>query len=194
MENSEKPKMRFYKRWWFWVLVVVVILIIVGASGNNSPQKIGENGSNTTAGTQASMGNQPQVFNIGDQIKQGDTVLTVTKVNKNWTSSNQFDTPQNPSDVYVVVTVSLVNQGSSNLSLSGMWDFKLQDANGALHDESITGGIGLNKLDSAASELAPGGSVTGALVFEAPANATSKLVLDYQPLFSFGQPVDINLQ
>lgn len=75
-----------------------------------------------------------------------------------------------------------------------MWGFKLQDANGALHDEAITAGIGLNKLDSAASELAPGGSVTGDMVFEVPANATSKMVLDYQPLFSFGQPVDINLQ
>ncbi|MBU6500352.1 MAG: DUF4352 domain-containing protein [Patescibacteria group bacterium] len=193
MENSEKPKKKFYKQWWFWGLVVIVILIIAGVSGSNSaPQKVGENG-NTTAGAQAPS-NQPQVFNVGDQIKQGDTVLSVTKVNKNWHSSNQFDTPQNPSDVFVVVTVSMTNQGTGNLSVSGMWGFKLQDANGALHDEAITAGIGLNKLDSAASELAPGGSVTGDMVFEVPSNATAKMILHYQPLFSFGQPVDIQLQ
>lgn len=72
-------------------------------------------------------------------------------------------------------------------------DLKLQDTNGVLHEEGI-GGIGLNKLDSVASSLAPGGKVTGDLIFEVTSAGTSKMTLHFQPLFSFGKPVSIKLQ
>lgn len=186
MENQQIPKKKFYKKWWFWVLVVVVVFIIIGASNSSSPSKVGEDGTPATADTQ-----QQTIFKIGDKVKIKNTVLTVTKVNKNWQSSNQFDTPSNPGDVYVIVTISLENQGSDTLDLSGFWDFKLQDGNGVIHDQGI-GGIGLNKLN--AGSLAAGGKTSGDVIFNVPKDATSNLTLQYQPLLSFSQPVVIELQ
>lgn len=177
---EEKPKKKFYKRWWFWILVVIVLMII-GASSGSTPQKVGENGATAKS----------QTFKIGDQVKIKNTVLTVTKVNKNWKSSNQFDTPSNPGDVYVVVTISLENQGSDTIDLSGFWDFKLQDADGVIHDQGI-GGIGLNKLSS--GSLAAGGKTSGDIIFSVSKSATSNLTLQYQPLFSLSQTVAIELQ
>lgn len=181
MDMQEKPKKKFYKRWWFWILVVLVLMII-GASSGSTPQKVGENGATA---------NTSQTFKIGDQVKIKNTVLTVTKVNKNWKSSNQFDTPSNPGDVYVVVTISLENQGSDTIDLSGFWDFKLQDADGVIHDQGI-GGIGLNKLSS--GSLAAGGKTSGDIIFSVSKSATSNLTLQYQPLFSLSQTVAIELQ
>ncbi len=185
MNNQEvTQKKPFYKKWWVWVLAVFVLFIIIGASGDSStPQKVGENGETESQ--------QQTVFKVGDQIKIKDTILTVTDVDKNWTSSNQFDTPTNPGDVFVVVTLALENQGDSQVDLSGFWDFKLQDADGLIHDQGL-GGIGLKKLSS--GSLAPGGKTTGDIVFEVPQNATSELTLQYEPLFSFNGPVMVELQ
>jgi type II secretory pathway pseudopilin PulG len=183
-QDQGSKKKQFYKRWWFWVIVVVVLLIVIGASNSSSPHVVGQ--------TQNSTERQQTTFKVGDQIQNGDTVLTVTKVNKNWQSSNEFDTPQNPGDVYVVVTVSLTNKGSDTLSLSGGWGFKLQDANGEQVNESL-GGVGLNKIDSVSS-LAPNGTATGNVIFEVPASATSNLTLIYQPLFSASAPINVQLQ
>ncbi len=79
----------------------------------------------------------------------------------------------------------------TQLDLSGFWDFKLQDDSGVIHDQGL-GGIGLNKLSS--GSLASGGKTSGDIIFEVPQNATSRLILHYEPLFSFGQPVQIELQ
>ena len=119
-------------------------------------------------------------------------MLTVTHVTKDWHSTNQFDTPQNPRDAYVVVSVSLTNTGSDTLNLSGLWDFKLQDANGGQYDQSL-GGIGLNKISSVSS-LAAGGAATGDIIFEVPKSGESNLTLIYNPFFSSASPIQIQLQ
>ena len=170
----------FYKKWWFWVLVVIVILAAIGSS-SPTPHKVG------TTSTQT----QPTTFKVGDQIKMGDTVLTVTSVNRNWKSANEFDTPSNPNDVYVTVSVSLQNQGTGTIDLSSFWDFKLEDATGVIHDQSL-GGVGLNALST--GSLAAGGKTSGDILFEVPQNATSNMALMYQPLFSGNQPVKVELQ
>ncbi len=185
MEASQaepKPKKKFYKKWWFWVLVVILFFILVG-SHNSTPHVVG---------TQPAAEATQTTFRIGDQVQEGDTVLTVTSVNKDWHSSNEFDKPQSPSDQYVVVTVSIANKGTDALNVSGMFDFKLQDATGAQHDMSL-GGIGLNSLDQVSS-IAPNGTATGDVLFEVPSSAISNMSLVYQPLFSLGSPVMIQLQ
>lgn len=185
MQNVSAQK-KWYKRWWAIILYVIVAFIIIGSLGG-SPDNTSKVGEVATSPEQQ----QPEMYKIGDQVKRGDTVLTITKVNKSWKSSNQFDTPSNSDNTYVVVTVSMENQGTKDLNLSGFWDFKLEDANGVKRDQSI-GGIGLNKL--ATGSLSPGGKTTGDLIFEAGKDATGKLTLHYQPLLSFGKPAIIELQ
>lgn len=181
MEGQVKNK--FYKRWWFWVLAVVVFFIIIGSSGSSSPTKVGDVGDT----------NSPKqiVFKVGDQIQSDDMLLTVTNVTKNWKSSNQFDKPSNPDDVYVVVSVVIENKGSEDLDLSGLWDFKLEDANGVQKGQSI-GGIGIKKLPT--GSLSPNGKTSGDVLFEADKNALTTLKLRYKPLFSFADEIVIELQ
>ena len=166
---------------------IILLLVMVGIMGNSGPSKIGEN---SVIGNTA----KQQVFKIGDQIKRKDTVLSVVKVVKDWKSSNIYDKPSNPNDIFVVITISFENQGSSQLSLSSFWDFKLEDANGVQRNEALAG-IGLNKLNSGSvTSLSPGGKISGDLIFEVPQNAISKLTLDYQPLLDFGESAKIELQ
>lgn len=189
-EETAKAKKPVYKRWWFWVLAVIVLFILIGAiSGNKNPQKVDSGQSSADSKDQ-----EQTNFKIGDQVKRGDTVLIVKEVNKDWHSSNQFDKPQSPQNVYVVVMVGIGNEGKKDMSLSGAWDFKLKDGNGAKHDQAL-GGVGLNRLDAGSTtSLAPGGVIAGALIFEVPSTATDNLTLEYQPLFSFGSPAEIALQ
>lgn len=165
-----------------------MLLIIVGVSGDPTPKKVGENGQIERDS------NQKQVFKVGDEIKRGDAVISVTKVNKDWKSSNPFDKPQSPDNAFVVITVSLSNQGKSDMNLSGFWDFKLEDGNGVQRNEAL-GGIGLNKLSSGSiTSLSPGGKITGDMIYEVSKSSATNLKLHYKPLFSFGDPATIELQ
>lgn len=192
MDTPQGAKKNFYKRWWFWTLVVIAGIIVITASNSSSPHIVGSTQAGTNQPQGASNQTQQTVFKVGDKIQNGSTVLTVTNVNKNWHSSNEFDTPQTPGDVYVVVSVSLTNTGNDTLNLTGDWGFKLQDADGVQHDTSL-GGIGLPSFNSISS-LAPGGTATGNVIFEVPQSSTSNLTLIYQPLFSFGSPIEVQLQ
>lgn len=178
---EEQKSKKIYRRWYFWVLVILVLIFIV-ISSSDSPK----------SSTNNQPSNQEEIFKIGDQVKRGDSVITVEKVNRNWQSSNQFDKPQNSENVFTVITVSVQNNGNSDLNLSSFWDFKLEDANGVQRNEAI-GGIGLNKLTSSATTLSPGGKISGDLIFEAPKDST-RLILHYKPLISFGKPAKIELQ
>lgn len=182
MDSQEKPKKKFYKKWWFWVIIVIMALMVIG-SINNSPSKVGSDASATPA---------QSTFKVGDQIKEGNTILTVTSVKKNWQSTNQFDKPTNPDNAYVLVTVEIQNTGSDSLDLSSMFDFKLEDGNGAIRNQSI-GGVGIKSLSSIGA-IAPGGKASGQVLFEAGKDALDKLTLHYDPTFSFGKAVAIELQ
>lgn len=83
------------------------------------------------------------------------------------------------------------NKGSGDLDLSGLWDFKLEDANGVQKGQSI-GGIGIKKLPT--GSLSPNGKASGDVLFEADKNALTNLKLRYKPLFSFADEVVIELQ
>ncbi|KKS96365.1 MAG: hypothetical protein UV73_C0011G0037 [Candidatus Gottesmanbacteria bacterium GW2011_GWA2_43_14] len=138
---------------------------------------------------------EQEIFKIGDAIQRGVIGMKVNSKVIDWHSSNQFDKPRNPGDVFVVVNVTLVNHGTNDLRLSGFWDFKLEDANGVQRSEAISAGIGLNKLSGESmTALSPEGIITGDLLFAVPDDATDYLVLHYKPLASFGKPAKIELQ
>lgn len=183
MDQQAGSGKKFYKRWWFWVGAVVLLFIIIGSSGSSSPSKVGDSASATAEQT---------TFKVGDQIKGGDTILTVTKVTPNWKSTNQFDKPSNSDNAYVLVTVEIQNTGKSALDLSSLFDFKLEDGNGAIRNQSI-GGVGIKNLSSIGA-IAPGGKASGDILFEASKDALAKLVLHYDPAFSYGKEILIELQ
>lgn len=179
MDNQTQPtKKAIYKRWWFWVLAVIVLFILIGAlSGGGETSQSGSTNNETKAETEKTD------YKIGEPVPRGDTTITVNKVTKDWESTNQFDKPTNAGSIFVVVNVTLQNNGDKDMNLSGIYDFKLEDADGVQRSEAL-GGIGLNKLGSVSS-LAPNGKVSADLIFEVPQTATSQMRLHYKPLLSF---------
>lgn len=172
----------------FIIFIITINILVGGMKKEGYIQKVGE--------VPPQQEIKEEIYKIGDKVKRKDVVLTVLKVNKNWQSENPFDKPLNPEDVFVVVTVSLENQGSDELKLvSGFWDFKLEDANGVQRSEAIAAGLGLNKLSGQSlTSLSPGGKIIGDLIFSVPKQATSRLILHYQPLLDWGPPAKIELK
>lgn len=179
----------------FIVLGIILLIVIIGSG--NKPKEVSQT-AEKTLGEQTSVEPTNSVeenFKIGDRVQRGDTILTVNKVTKDWKSTNMFDKPQSPDEVYVVINVTLENQGKTDLSLTGFWDFKIEDAQKVQRSESFTAGIGLKKLSGQSiTSLSPGGKITGDLIFTIPKEGLSQMTLFYKPLVSFGQPAKIQLE
>lgn len=178
-QSQSQPKKK--RRKWPWILggIVVLIIIIAIAGGNGEPKKVGEtNSANSNA-------NQQSEFAVGDTVKINDYTMTVNKVQRNWQSPADYDKPESGKE-YVFVEVTITNEGKNSISYN-TFDFKMQDSNGVQKTETYT--MSTNKLNS--GDLAPGGKITGNLVYDVPTGATG-LKLLFTPMF-WGKTVTINL-
>lgn len=160
-------KKPFYKRWWVWVIGIVIILAVIGNMGDDT-ELVGKDAQ--TAST------TEQIYNVGDQVKLGDYILTVTSVDKS--TGNDFDKPKAGHE-YVIVNVKIENNGNKIVDYNP-FDFKSSNSNGQIQSPALTAVDNDTALSS--GELAPSGSVTGTIVFEHPADDPD-LKLIYQPSF-----------
>lgn len=167
MADEVQPKKKHRKGLWITLGVVAFLIIVIVAAGNSAPKKVGEtNATNTTT-------NSSTDFTANDVIQLGDYQLKIDKVERNWTSNNDYDRPESGKE-YVLVAVTITNTGKNSIPYNS-YDFKLQDSNGVQKSEAFT--TGENKLNS--GDLAQGGKVAGNLVFEAPkGDAGLKLIFN----------------
>lgn len=179
--QAPQPVQKKKRRKWPWILlgIVILIIIIAAASNGNEPKKVGE--TNTTNTNTA----QQSEYAVKDKIKLNDYTMTVNKVDRNWQSPASYDKPEAGRE-YVLVEVTITNEGKSSISYN-TFDFKMQDNNGVQKTEAYT--MATNKLDS--GDLAPGGKITGNLVYDVPTGATG-LKLLFNPTF-WGKTVTVNL-
>jgi hypothetical protein len=112
----------------------------------------------------------PKSYNAGDIINQADGMQV--KVNSvNFSSGDQFEVPDSGKQ-YVIVNVTLTNNGSKNLTYNP-WDFNLSDnGNNTNFDAILTSVTDLLQSGS----LSPKGTVTGNMVGQATIGGTLKLV------------------
>lgn len=89
--------------------------------------------------------------------------ITVTDVQRNYDTGNQFAQPESGKE-FVIVTVQITNNSDSTLDYN-TFEFKMQDSNGVQQSEAITA-LSEGKLNS--GSLAKGGKVTGKLAYEVP--------------------------
>lgn len=179
--QSQQPEPKKKKsRKWLWILggVIVLIIIIAVAGGKNEPTKVGET-------NQASNVNQPTEYKVGDVVKIDDYTMAVNKIERNWRSPAEYDKPESGKE-YVLVEVTITNEGKKSISYN-TFDFKIQDSNGVQKTEAFT--MATNKLNS--GDLAPGGKITGNLVYDVPTGATG-LKLLFSPTF-WGETVTVKL-
>ena len=176
--DKGNQKKRWYKKWWVWVLVVFVLIGIGGASSNNSATNTASNNNNSNSSSHENKSDEKTEFKIGEAAAFDDKSITVTNIERNYDTGNQFAQPESGKE-FVIVTVNIVNNGSSALDYN-TFEFKMQDSNGVQQSEAFSA-LSEGKLNS--GSLAKGGKVTGKLAYEVP-KGDAGLKLLYQN-FSF---------
>lgn len=173
---NTKEKKPIFKRWWFWVIIIIVLIVVASASSskNDNPSRNKDSGTSSTD----KKATEKTEFKIGETATFDKKSITVTDVQCNYDTGNQFAKPESGKE-FVVVTVKITNESNSTLDYN-TYEFKMQDSNGVQQNESITA-LAEGKLDS--GSLAAGGKVTGKLAYAVP-QGDKGLKLLYQS-FSF---------
>lgn len=159
--------------------IIIIVVAVVAGSGNKT--------STTGAKNQTTKTTTKSEYAVNEPITIGDQTLTVTSVQRNFNTGNEFSQPQAGKE-YVIVTVKLENNSKSQISFN-TFDFQIQDSNGVLKNEGFITGV-QNPLNS--GNLAPGGKVTGNLGFEVQKDDAG-LKLVFKPNFWSNQTVTVKL-
>ncbi|PSL46964.1 uncharacterized protein DUF4352 [Salsuginibacillus halophilus] len=108
--------------------------------------------------------------------------------NVEFSQGNDFDNPSE-GDEFVIVEVTMNNEGEDTISYNP-FHFSIQNSQGNITDQTFTTVDSDTSLSS--GELAPGGTVTGTIPFEAPVD-DPELELIFEPSFWSADEVRINL-
>ena len=162
------------------ILVIIILVAIFGGSSDKNGQQVTQPNQNQEQ--------QKSVYAVGETVILKNHQLIANSVTTPWISSNMFDKPQSSENEYVMVNVTIINNGKSQLSVNS-FGFKLEDENGVQRNASIT--VANNQLST--TELSVEGKVSGNLVFEAKTGSKT-LKLHYSPGFLGGKEVVVNLK
>lgn len=159
---------------------IIVLLIALGLSvscvgcGNNKTKE-----SSTTSNSSSNSSDSNKLkdeYNVGEVIKFEGEEFTVTNVDKNHKSSNQYIKPKEGKQ-FVKVSVTIKNISDDKISVNPL-EFKLLNSNGELAE--IDGETYLLKDQFDSAELVKGGTKSGSIVFQAPKDDNG-LKLVYKP-------------
>ncbi|WP_018922117.1 DUF4352 domain-containing protein [Salsuginibacillus kocurii] len=129
---------------------------------------------------------EEELFSVGDTVEHNDYALTVNEVETS--SGTEFESPGEGNE-YVIVHVTIDNDGEDQISYNP-YHFSIQDSNGNITDQAFTTVDSDTSLSS--GDLAPGGTVSGTIAFEAPAD-DPELELIFEPSFWSADEVRVNL-
>lgn len=129
-------------------------------------------------------GEQAQtVFAIGDIIEIGNLTLTVNEVTN--PPGDSFNRP-NEGHKFVVVDVTIQNQGSEAVSVSSMLQMSLKDDTGQGYDLDLTASIASGGT-TPDGEIAPGETIRGQVGFQVPEDATGLVFVFDADVWGFGK-------
>lgn len=169
------------------ILAVVIIGGIAGAMGGNKDSATNTGSNNSDS--QAEKTEEKTEFRVGETASFDDKSITVTDVQRNYDTGNQFAQPESGKE-FVIVTVNIVNNSNSSLDYN-TFEFKMQDSNGVQQSEAFTA-ISEGKLNS--GSLANGGKVTGKLAYEVPKDDVGLKLLYQNFSFFDNKAIMFNLQ
>lgn len=169
------------------VLMLAAALLSGCSSSSADTAKVISNTSSTSPSSASSTAAK-SIYNVGQTVKVSDSEMTVTKVERS--NGSDYDKPQKDGDEFVIVTVSIKNDGKDKLSYNPFY-FKVQNSQGQITGSAITSTNQSTALNS--GDLAPGGSISGTIVFEEP-KGDAGLVLQYQDnVFANGTKLQFKL-
>ena len=144
-------------------------------------------GANTNSQTKKA--DEKTEFKVGETATFDDKSITVTDVQRNYDTGNQFAQPESGKE-FVIVTVDIVNNSDKTLDYN-TFEFKMQDTNGVQQSEAITA-LTEGKLNS--GSLAKGGKITGKLAYEVPKDDAGLKLLYQNFSFFDNKAITFNLQ
>ncbi len=169
--------------------VFIVLIVIVSAlSGGNKDETATNTGGNG-ANAEAPKETEKTEFAVGETATFDDKSITITKVERNYDTGNQFAQPESGKE-FVLVSVEVANN-SKNAMDYNTYEFKLQDSNGVQLSESFTA-LSEGKLNS--GSLAPAGKVSGKLAYEVPKDDAGLKLLYQSFSFFSNKTITFNLK
>lgn len=165
---------------------MTLLLLTLGACGSSTGSSTG---SNTAIGQQsqptasATSKSQPITSaKLNQEIRYWtdtrDVDVGVTPTNAKQSNGGQYEEPS-AGHVFVVVQLTMKNYSTQEYTYNPL-DFSVMDTNGNLAESSSYSFV-QHPLDY--GTLAPGGTVTGEVVFEVPTDHVSGLKLAWQPTY-----------
>ena len=171
---DKKDKKPVFKKVWFWVIIVIIVIGVSSASQQNKATVVNTNNNNATSENKPT---EKTTFKVGETIAFDGKEVTVKSIDRNWDSGNQFIKASDGKE-YIKANVSIVNKSNSELSFN-TFDWKIEDANGAIEGPSATAFTTNDNLNS--GTLAINGKKEGSVIFEVAKDSTIKI--HYQPSF-----------
>ncbi|HEY1085540.1 MAG TPA: DUF4352 domain-containing protein [Candidatus Saccharimonadales bacterium] len=159
---NTKEKKSVFKKWWFWLIIIIVLIGIGGAAGGNKDDTTTST-SSSNSNSESKSAEEKTDFKVGETASFDDKSITITKVQRNYDTGNQFARPESGKE-FVIVTVKITNNSDSTLDYN-TFEFKMQDSDGVQQNEAIMA-LSEGKLNS--GSLAKNGKVTGKLAYEVP--------------------------
>lgn len=128
---------------------------------------------------------------VGTAVRDGEFEFTVTKVKKGVASVGSRYLKQKAQGQYVILNVTVKNIGEKPQLLSDS-EQKVRDGSGREFSTDSTAGIYIEDNKVFFSEINPGNSVKGQLVFDMPKGAKPATVELHDSLFSDGVSVSLS--
>jgi len=177
-------------------LGLLILVIMAIASCSTGQQSGGEQGESenpspsppkTTPSTKAPAPQNLEVA-LGETAELSDRTLTVNDFQGNFIPPGEFQPNPQPGNGFFAVNVSVSNTSNAAISISS-FDFKLQDSNGVQRPPEL-----ITELPDEinVSDIAPGGTLTGNMVFQAP-QGDPDLKLAYNPMTFPQETVTVDL-
>lgn len=181
-----KNKKPFYKKIWFWILVVIIIGVIGGSKEDSSaqsdtPVKTDSLEVQNTVDTAQDVKVDNEVkdnYLLGEIAELKELNIQVTGVE--YSSGSEYDKPKDGYE-YAIVNLAIKNVSDSSQSYN-VYNFSVQNTNGQIENQTFSTINSDTALGS--GELAPGGIVSGSIIFEVPTNDNGLKVLFSDNIFS----------
>lgn len=166
-------------------------IVLSGCDGSSgTPQGTAPEKVNQSADQSATTQDAPkqQIFKIGDAIKLGDYVVTVTQITDPYKAKNPYLQPDK--DKRLVAVEVLYENGTKDKSLDyNPLDWKMFDSQGYNYDSGFTESKD-PQLNSGA--LNPGGKVRGWITYEVSTDAKD-FKMQFTPNFLSNDNVEVQL-
>lgn len=126
-----KEKKPIYKRVWFWILAVIVVAGISGALGGEKEPVNGGEKVDQSSQAESKSEDKPETkeskkeeqpaeevkaYNISDEVNVGDVMYVVNGIETATNVGGEYG--QNSKGTYLIVSISVTNNGSEALSVS----------------------------------------------------------------------------